>query len=382
MLNIIAAGVRKGHRQQSQSSRSEPIELIKRRGRMSSIAIFTAICVSLNYSVSTAAAEDENMSTQSIDEGLFVSINNMEQWVVLRGKDVDNPVLLIISGPGVALSSIAPYFEAWEQYFTLIHWDQPGAGATHSVSPEGQDNLGIDRLVMDGLEVVEFVRRRLDVDKIVVLGGSAGSIVGLKMMQERPGYFSAYVGTGQFVNWLEQDTLSYELLLEKARQEGNDEAEQELLEIGPPPYADSSVDVIKSKYHSALTVAEMEVFPVLSALMGEALSNPPASANYIPKGVALENPRVLATAAYDAMRSELLAFDAYSLPMVFDMPIFFFQGDSDYYSVSSSVQAYEHEITAPIKKTVLIQGGGHSVIWLRERFLEELNRHLRPAALR
>jgi pimeloyl-ACP methyl ester carboxylesterase len=332
--------------------------------------------------IAIRAAEERNMSTQSIDEGLFITINKTEHWIALRGKDVNNPVMLIISGPGVALSSIAPFFEAWEQDFTLIHWDQPGAGATHSVSPENQDALGIDRLVTDGIEVVEFVRQRLDVDRIVLLGISGGSIVGLRMMQERPNYFSAYVGSGQFVNWAEQDRLSYKLLLEKARLEDNKEAQQELVEIGPPPYEDSTIDEIKSKYASALTEAEMKVFPIFSALMGEALTNPPPTANYIPTGVALENPRVLATAAYKAIRSELLAFDAHSLPLEFVMPMFFFQGESDLYSVTSSVQAYENKIAAPIRKTIVIAGGGHSVIWLREQFLIELNRHVRPVVLR
>ena len=318
------------------------------------------------------------MTTHSIDEGQFVTINGTEQWIALRGKSGSNPVMLIISGPGVALSSIAPFFEAWEQDFTLVHWDQPWAGATHSVNSDGQGLLGIDRLVKDGLAVSEYIRQRFKIDKIVVLGISAGSIVGLKMMQERPGYFSAYIGTGQFVNWAEQDALSYKLLLEKARDEGNEEAQHELEDIGPPPYKDSSVDEIKSKYHSAMTEGEMEALPVFSRLMTETLTNPPPDANYIPKGVTLQNPRELATVAYKSMRPELLEFDAHSLPKEFMMPMFFFQGDQDYYSVTSSVQTYENEITAPFKETVIIEGGSHSVIWLREQFLKELNRHVRP----
>lgn len=318
------------------------------------------------------------MNTHAIDEGQFVTINGAEQWIVVRGENTENPAMMIISGPGVALSSIAPFFEAWEQDFTLVHWDQPWAGATHSANSEALGPLSVDRLVKDGMGVSEHVRQRLNKDKIAVLGISAGSIVGLKMMQERPEIFSAYIGTGQFVNWAEQDALGYKLLLEKAQAEGNDEAQQELQQIGPPPYVDSSVDVIKSKYHSAMTEGEMAAMPVFSALMMESLTNPPPEASYIPAGVALQNPRELATAAYNILRPELLTFDAYALPKEFAMPMFFFQGDQDYYSVTSSVQAYENGIVAPVKKTVVIEGGSHSVIWLRKQFLEELNRHVRP----
>ena len=38
-----------------------------------------------------------------IDEGSFVTINGIEQWIVIRGDDVTNPVLLWVhGGPGGA----------------------------------------------------------------------------------------------------------------------------------------------------------------------------------------------------------------------------------------------------------------------------------------
>lgn len=62
----------------------------------------------------------------------------------------------------------------------------------------------------------------------------------------------------------------------------------------------------------------------------------------------------------------------------FAMPVLFLQGAEDVNSVTSAVQSYTQEINAPMKKTVVIEGGSHSVLWLRERFLEELIQHLSP----
>lgn len=321
------------------------------------------------------------MSVLAIDEGKFVTINNVSQWLVIRGRSLSNPALLIVSGPGVALSAMAPHFADWEQHYTLVHWDQPGAGATQSRITQAQQPLQLSRLVADGVAVVEYVRQRLGLDKISVLGISAGSIVALRMMHECPHYFAAYVGTGQFVNWARQDTLSYEQLLASATAKGDAEAIQELTAIGPPPYANSSVDVIKSKYHSALTPAEMAEFPAIAALMGAALTNPPAQANYLAQGVALQNPGMLATQAYEAVRLELLEFDAWSLPRDYSMPVLFIQGAQDLYSITSEVQRYEEYINAPVKKTVLIDEGGHGVIWLQRQFLQQLNKHLLDTGL-
>ena len=318
------------------------------------------------------------MTSRFIDEGAFVEINKLEQWVCIRGKKPDHPVLLILSGPGVALSAIAPFFEPWEQHFTLAFWDQPGSGATYAQNPDGQPELNLARLVDDGVAVCEYLKQRLQLEKLALLGISAGSIVGLQMVQQRPELFSAYIGTGQFVNWAQQDAVGYEKLLAKAQAESDVEAERQLLEIGPPPYSDAATDAIKSTYHSALTGAEQAMVPVFSALMTEALTNPPADAGYIPAGLTLVNPRELAMHAYGAMRSELVGFDAWQMPMVFRVPMFFFQGDHDFYSVTSVVEQYVSDITAPVKNTVEIEDGSHSVFWQRERFLAELKRHVVP----
>ena len=70
-------------------------------------------------------------AAESIDEGTFVPINGVDQWVTIRGSALNNPVLLILAGPGAAFTRMAPFFAPWEQSFTLVQWDQPGGGATH-----------------------------------------------------------------------------------------------------------------------------------------------------------------------------------------------------------------------------------------------------------
>ncbi|MCI3133386.1 hypothetical protein [Phenylobacterium aquaticum] len=98
----------------------------------------------------------------AIDEGQFVSINGQEQWITIRGRDLKNPVLLILhGGPGFPMSFMAPVFAEWEKRFTLVQWDQPGGGATWSKNEADPGPLTYARFVDDGIEVTEWVRRRL-----------------------------------------------------------------------------------------------------------------------------------------------------------------------------------------------------------------------------
>jgi len=71
-------------------------------------------------------------STKGIDEAQHVAIGGIEQWVTIRGWDRDNPVLLFLhGGPGDVTSHWTfGLFAPWEKQFTVVQWDQRGAGKT------------------------------------------------------------------------------------------------------------------------------------------------------------------------------------------------------------------------------------------------------------
>lgn len=315
-----------------------------------------------------------------IDEGLFVDVHGVEQWVTLRGADRGNPVVLFIPGPGAGFSAMAPYFASWERDYTVAQWDQPRGGAT--LARHGGPDTSpytFERLARDGIAVAELICSKLGVRRIIVLGLSGGTIVALKMIKQRPALFSAYVGTGQIVDWAQQDALSYRLLLEQARAANNTAMVAELEAIGPPPYRDTATDAIKSKYAGAFTPQEQAAFGAgYPAVIGNIMS-PPPNTNYLAKGLTLTDPRVAATAAYEAIRSELVTFDARRLGQDFDVPMFFFQGAHDLLTVTSAVRHYAAELRAPAKELVIIQDGGHSPVFLADAFLALLNQHVRPA---
>jgi pimeloyl-ACP methyl ester carboxylesterase len=316
---------------------------------------------------------------QSIDEGVFVEINGIPQWLTFRGSDRGNPALFMLSGAGAALSRMAPFFAPWEQDFTLVQWDQPGAGATQAKNGDAATGpLTLDRISSDAIAVAEFACRHLHAEKIAVLGISGGSIIGLKAIKQRPELFSAYVGTGQGVNWLRQEQLGYATVLEQARARGDQGTIAELEMIGAPPYKNVADDAIKSKYCGALTPAEQAYLAALDPTIMAAVRNPPAGANWIASGLPLADARATAMAAYEKLREEIFAFDAYQLGLAFDAPMFFFQGDCDAYTLTSEVEAYAAKIQAPQRLFATIPGGGHSAFFLRDAFLAMLTTHVRP----
>jgi hypothetical protein len=70
------------------------------------------------------------ISPNGIDEAMFAPIGGIEQWITIRGWDRNNPVLLYVDGgPGGATSPFN-VFSRWEKVFTVVQWDQRGAGKT------------------------------------------------------------------------------------------------------------------------------------------------------------------------------------------------------------------------------------------------------------
>jgi hypothetical protein len=83
-------------------------------------------------------------------------------------------------------------------------------------------------------------------------------------------------------------------------------------------------------------------------------------------------------AAYQALRGEIAAFDAWALGRRYDAPLIFLQGEEDLYTPTPDVEAFAAWVEAPAKHVALICGGGHSAVFLRAPFLAALNGHVRP----
>jgi len=102
-----------------------------------------------------------------------VRIGGIDQWVSIRGADRRNPVLLYIhGGPGYVSIPMSWWFSrGWEEYFTVVQWDQRGAGRTYGKSgPSIEPTMTIERMVQDGIEVSQFLATHLKKKKIIILG--------------------------------------------------------------------------------------------------------------------------------------------------------------------------------------------------------------------
>jgi pimeloyl-ACP methyl ester carboxylesterase len=79
-----------------------------------------------------------------------VTLNGLPQWVSIRGTDKANPVIIYVhGGPGATeMGRSWPYQQGWEDYFTVVQWDQPGAGKTLRSGGEAANRAHLSRARM------------------------------------------------------------------------------------------------------------------------------------------------------------------------------------------------------------------------------------------
>jgi pimeloyl-ACP methyl ester carboxylesterase len=165
-----------------------------------------------------------------------VTLGGARQWVLMRGRSADAPLLLKLhGGPGQAEMATVGQNGLLEADFVVIEWDQRGSGKSGpSVQPVAAMNIG--QLVADTIELTEQLLQRFGRRQLIIVGHSWGSILGLMAVQRRPDLYSAFLSTGLMANFSEGQQVAYRFLLEESKRRSADKAFADLTSLGVPPY--------------------------------------------------------------------------------------------------------------------------------------------------
>lgn len=182
---------------------------------------------------------EQIQTPDGIQEQRFVRIGGIDQWISIRGRHRANPILLYLHG-GPGFTSIPTeyfYRQGWEEYFTVVQWDQRGAGKTYGANDPAKlrPTMTVERMTDDAEELAATLRKTYGRQRIVLLGESWGTVLGVKLAQRHPDWFYAYVAIGQFVDFARSEALGYQATLAAARADHNQAAVTELEATAPFP---------------------------------------------------------------------------------------------------------------------------------------------------
>jgi pimeloyl-ACP methyl ester carboxylesterase len=320
------------------------------------------------------------VNPDGIQENFKAMLGGVEQWIYTRGQDQDNPVLLCVhGGPASPMSPLMwMYQRPLEEYFTVVNWDQRGAGRTFQETDPAslRDTLRIEQYVNDTIELTQLLARRYHTQKVILLAHSWGTIIAVRAVLKRPDLFSAYVGIGQVVNTRDNERVSFEFALSEAKRHRNGQALSELESIAPyPGQIPLTVDriMIARKWTG--------FYGGLSAYRTDSnyyFSGPLLSPEYDRSAVASLDRSGIFT--LEQVLPELIDVDLKDL-YAFPIPLFIFMGRHDYYTPSTVTADWFEKMDAPYKKAIWFENSAHLVPFEEPgRMLISLVQYVRPIA--
>lgn len=202
-------------------------------------------------SVRAVIEQARRLPPGAIHELKTVELGGSKQWVSVRGARASNPIVLFLhGGPGWPMMPISwTYQRPWEDYFTVVQWDQRGGGkstAAAAATPGEPLHLTVEQMQADAEDLVRYLLKTYGKRKIILVGHSWGSYLGVRLVKAHPEWFYAYVGIGQVVDLRRNEQASYALALKAAEDQADQPAIDALRAIAPYPGAQGPIDVRKT----------------------------------------------------------------------------------------------------------------------------------------
>ena len=303
------------------------------------------------------------LSSNGIDEKLYVNINGQEQYVFIKGMDVNSPIVLNLHGGPANPDAFFTYEFAKEiiDEFTYVSWDQRGCGRTYyknkCTDPQNK-SADFEQAIKDVDELVKYLCMRFNKDKVILMGHSYGSLLGASYVSRHPERVEKYIGIGQSVSIKDTQKMNYSeavdlLIDDKKKREELETAYQRL---------EKSFNFENLMKFQRLTVpcfiANMPKIKQTNQIK-LILSSPDLAFNDLRWLVGILNWK-----AHYIRNKKLLDYtlsaNIYDVANEYDVPMYFISGEYDKSCRVDLLKKYYDEIVALNKKIVIMKACGHS----------------------
>ncbi|NPV76485.1 MAG: alpha/beta hydrolase [Anaerolineae bacterium] len=342
--------------------------ILKKVGRVMAMAlsillalILIFVGVLLWYSpgkINPVVDQNGNPVPGSISEKIWVDINGLKQGMFIQSRDPNNPVLLFMhGGPGM------PEYFLTEQYptglendFTMVWWDQRGAGLSYSpnIPPE---TMTVEQYISDAIAVTHYLRDRFHKDKIYLMAHSGGSFFAIQTAQRAPELFAAYIGVGQIVYQVKSEKIAYEYML--AEYQARDDTNMvNQLKAAPPTMTmpqPAAYDRLRDNAMHGVGVGTTREMKTVEG--GVFFPSWFSKQLTLKEKINLWRGKIFAASM---LRNEVFSTDLSQKVAKLEIPVYFFSGKYDYTVNHEMSKAYLAELQAPVKGFYTFENSAHS----------------------
>lgn len=297
--------------------------------------------------------KNKNNRLICIDE--YVRINGIDQFLFHLGTSFDNPVMLFLhGGPGSAESLFTGVFQdRWEEIYTVVHWDQRGAGKTLTRNPDKLPTLEL--MLQDLFEVIQYLKKKYNKKKIVIFGHSWGSVLGTIFIKKHPEEVEYYISAGQVISMVENEQVGYDKVKEFIEQAGDKKSLKKLESIGE--YPGSKIVFDKEFFRKCKVVRKLQGKYKLALEIGidiwiAAFKSPIFKFSDIIAFMKIFK-------ANSKVHSFLGGFNLRTESKEYKVPVYYILGERDWQAPYIIAEDYFEDIKAPNKEIFIIPNAGH-----------------------
>lgn len=280
----------------------------------------------------------------------YVKINDIQQYFLHYPIESDFIVLFLHGGPGQTEAHLSYQTVLPNRSFSVVFYDQRGTGKTQSKNKSKANTVTLDALLQDLKETVTYIRRQYPNKKLILLGHSWGSILGLEYVKRYADTVDAYVGMGQVVNFKCGERVAYEHCYALA----SNKDKKKLSKIKDYPDTMTFENANKMCRNFRKIQAKYN-------LMGYRGGNRKLVKIYF-KSPIFQMKDVFAMMHSSKINLHLLKcvleYDTSNVTN-YSIPIYFICGENDWQVPSIVVEKYFESISAPDKKLYQIKDAGH-----------------------
>jgi pimeloyl-ACP methyl ester carboxylesterase len=310
----------------------------------------------------------------SISEKVFIKVGGVRQGMFIRGKNINNPVLLYVHG-GPAFPNyflIDKYAPGLEDNFTVCYWEQRGGGLSYSPDVTAE-SMNFEQLASDAVDVTKYLCDRFGKGKIYMIAHSGGTPFAIMAVARAPQLFYAYIGMAQITQQSESEKIAYTYMITQYSRDRNKKALAELKKYPIPDSAEYIVPFYKSlirdksmhdlgigTMHSMKSVFKGVFIPVW---MCKAYTIKEKINIWVSKFSFVKKTKLI---------DELFSADLPASIPKLEIPVYFFSGIYDLTVNHDMSKKYLEQLQAPVKGFYTFTQSAHSPIFEEPQRLKEI----------